>query len=99
MVLAFTNLPRMNLNCAVGRQSTDNVVLQAMDQADTRSASLIAENTTLKTRHDEFKRLTEDLQLKLGDAMSAKEILRHLYCNYTVFSKQTKVEIGMSKQL
>ena len=66
----------MNLNCAVGRQSTDNVVLQAMDQADTRSASLIAENTTLKTRHDEFKRLTEDLQLKLGDAMSAKEEMR-----------------------
>lgn len=66
----------MNLNCAVGRQSTHNVVLQAMDQADTRSASLIAEHTTLKTRHDKFKRLTEDLQLKLGDAMSAKEEMR-----------------------
>ena len=51
-------------------------VLQAMDQANSRSGCLIAENTTLKTRHDEFKRLTEDLQLKLGDAMSAKEEMR-----------------------
>lgn len=46
---------------------------QAMDQANARSTDLIAENTTLKTRHDEFKRLTEDLQHKLAEAVSAKD--------------------------
>merc|ERR1711865_299715 len=48
---------------------------QAQEAAHQQATALITENTGLKTRHDEMKRLTEDLQSKLAEVINAKDEL------------------------